>query len=129
VAVQPVFVIDDGESIEEVEHSVTVIPAAEWPTYSNINERGAKRHVNEHDAKRRGPHPSSSQMARGSRRAASRASRPRHLARPSLSRSTSKQASASPLLSSSRGRKVKGECLATTKKKRKEPGCERTVTQ
>jgi hypothetical protein len=34
VAVQPVFVIDDGESIEEVEHPVTVIPAAEWPTYS-----------------------------------------------------------------------------------------------
>jgi hypothetical protein len=34
VAVQPVFVIDDGENIEEIEHPVTVIPAAEWPTYS-----------------------------------------------------------------------------------------------
>jgi len=27
------------------------------------------------------------------------------------------------------GRKVRGECLATTKQNRKEPGCERTVTQ
>jgi hypothetical protein len=34
VAVQPFFVLDDGESIEEIEHPATVIPASEWPTYS-----------------------------------------------------------------------------------------------
>ena len=34
VLVQPVFVIDDGENIEEVEHPVVVIPAQEWPMYS-----------------------------------------------------------------------------------------------
>jgi hypothetical protein len=35
VAVQPHFVIDDGETITEIEHPVTMIPAAEWPTYSS----------------------------------------------------------------------------------------------
>lgn len=35
VAVQPFFVLDDGESITEVEHQATVIPASEWPTYSS----------------------------------------------------------------------------------------------
>lgn len=35
VAVQPVFVLDDGETITEVEHPVTVIPANEWSTYSS----------------------------------------------------------------------------------------------
>lgn len=35
VIVQPVFVIDDGEHITEVEHPPTVIPAAEWPAYSS----------------------------------------------------------------------------------------------
>jgi hypothetical protein len=34
VLVQPVFVLDDGETITEVEHGVIAIPAAEWPTYS-----------------------------------------------------------------------------------------------
>ena len=34
VMVQPVFVLDDGEMISEVEHQPTVIPASEWPTYS-----------------------------------------------------------------------------------------------
>ncbi len=34
VVVQPVFVLDDGETITEVEHPAVVIPAAEWPTYS-----------------------------------------------------------------------------------------------
>jgi hypothetical protein len=35
VAVQPHFVLDDGENITELEHPVTVIPASEWPTYSS----------------------------------------------------------------------------------------------
>lgn len=35
VVVQPFFVVDDGESITEVEHQPTVIPASEWPTYSS----------------------------------------------------------------------------------------------
>jgi hypothetical protein len=34
VAVQPFFVLDDGESITEIEHPAVVIPASEWPTYS-----------------------------------------------------------------------------------------------
>jgi hypothetical protein len=35
VLVQPVLVLDDGETIEEVEHPAIVIPADEWPTYSS----------------------------------------------------------------------------------------------
>jgi hypothetical protein len=35
VLVQPVVVIDDGETIEEFDHPVMAIPAAEWPTYSS----------------------------------------------------------------------------------------------
>jgi hypothetical protein len=35
VAVQPFFVLDNGETIAEVEHPVVEIPASEWPTYSN----------------------------------------------------------------------------------------------
>jgi hypothetical protein len=35
VVVQPVFVIDHGDHLEEVEHPATVIPAEEWPTYSS----------------------------------------------------------------------------------------------
>jgi mannosyltransferase OCH1-like enzyme len=35
VVVQPFFVLDDCETITEIEHSATVIPAAEWPTYSS----------------------------------------------------------------------------------------------
>jgi hypothetical protein len=34
VLVQPVFVIDHGDHIEEIDHPQTVIPAHEWPTYS-----------------------------------------------------------------------------------------------
>jgi hypothetical protein len=34
VAVQPYFVLDDGENITEIEHPAVVIPASEWPTYS-----------------------------------------------------------------------------------------------
>jgi hypothetical protein len=34
VLVQPVFLLDDGETMTEIEHPVTAIPAAEWPTYS-----------------------------------------------------------------------------------------------
>jgi len=34
VLVQPVFVLDDGESVAEIEHGTITIPAAEWPTYS-----------------------------------------------------------------------------------------------
>ena len=33
--VQPVFVLDDGVNITEVEQPPVAIPAAEWPTYSN----------------------------------------------------------------------------------------------
>ena len=35
VIVQPVFILDDGDNIIELEHSATVIPASEWPTYSS----------------------------------------------------------------------------------------------
>jgi len=35
VAVQPFFVIDDGESIVETEHPAIMIPGDEWPTYSS----------------------------------------------------------------------------------------------
>lgn len=35
VIVQPVFVLDDGDSIEEIAHPAVVIPASEWPTYSS----------------------------------------------------------------------------------------------
>lgn len=35
VLVQPVFVLDDGENVTEIEHQAVAIPAAEWPTYSN----------------------------------------------------------------------------------------------
>jgi hypothetical protein len=35
VAVQPFFVLDDGETITELDHPVAVIPANEWPTYSS----------------------------------------------------------------------------------------------
>lgn len=35
VLVQPVFVLDDGESITEVPVEEHVIPASEWPTYSS----------------------------------------------------------------------------------------------
>jgi hypothetical protein len=34
VLVQPVFVLDDGETITEVEQPTVTIPACEWPTYS-----------------------------------------------------------------------------------------------
>lgn len=34
VIVQPVFVLDDGTTIEEIEHPAIAIPASEWPTYS-----------------------------------------------------------------------------------------------
>lgn len=36
VIVQPVFVLDDGEDIVEINHQPTVIPASEWPTYSSV---------------------------------------------------------------------------------------------
>jgi hypothetical protein len=35
VLVQPVFVVDHGDSIEEIEHPVIAVPSAEWPTYSS----------------------------------------------------------------------------------------------
>ena len=35
VAVQPFFILDDGESIVEIDHPTTIIPASEWPDYSN----------------------------------------------------------------------------------------------
>lgn len=35
VAVQPVFVLDDGENITRLDTPAVVIPASEWPTYSS----------------------------------------------------------------------------------------------
>lgn len=35
VIVKPVFVIDDGATITEIDHQSVAIPAAEWPTYSS----------------------------------------------------------------------------------------------
>lgn len=35
VAVQPFFALDDGETITEIDHPATMIPASEWPTYSS----------------------------------------------------------------------------------------------
>lgn len=34
VHVQPVFILDDGDNLTDVEHPPITIPAAEWPTYS-----------------------------------------------------------------------------------------------
>lgn len=34
VIVQPVFVLDDGEHVTEIEHPQMAVPAAEWPSYS-----------------------------------------------------------------------------------------------
>lgn len=35
VIVQPVVVIDDGESLTEVDHPAIAIPAEDWHTYSS----------------------------------------------------------------------------------------------
>ncbi len=35
VLVQPVFVVDHGTHVTELEHPAVVIPALEWPTYSS----------------------------------------------------------------------------------------------
>lgn len=35
VQVQPVFLLDDGETLTPVDHPSVMIPAAEWPTYSS----------------------------------------------------------------------------------------------
>jgi hypothetical protein len=35
VIVQPVFILDHGTHVAEVEHPPVVIPAEEWPTYSS----------------------------------------------------------------------------------------------
>lgn len=34
VLVQPVVMIDDGETLEEFEHAPIVVSAADWPAYS-----------------------------------------------------------------------------------------------
>jgi len=34
VIVQPVFILDHGTHVSELEHPPVVIPAEEWPTYS-----------------------------------------------------------------------------------------------
>lgn len=34
VLVQPVFVLDDGDTVSEVDHPAIAIAAADWPTYS-----------------------------------------------------------------------------------------------
>lgn len=56
VIVQPVFVLDDGENVTELDHAPVAIPAVDWPTYSSerfprevaewqarLNEPAAKR--------------------------------------------------------------------------------------
>ncbi|MGP0048791.1 MAG: hypothetical protein ACLPZR_08095 [Solirubrobacteraceae bacterium] len=35
VIVQPVFVLDHGTHIEEIEHPAVAIPSQDWPTYSS----------------------------------------------------------------------------------------------
>jgi len=35
VFVQPVFVLDHGDHLSEVDHPMVAIPADEWPTYSS----------------------------------------------------------------------------------------------
>lgn len=35
VLVQPVFVLDHGDTVEEIEHPVVAVPAAEWATYGS----------------------------------------------------------------------------------------------
>jgi hypothetical protein len=35
VLVQPIFVIDDGETLVERAADTVVVPAAEWPTYAS----------------------------------------------------------------------------------------------
>lgn len=35
VHLQPVFVLDDGKNVTEVEHPPITIPASEWDTYSS----------------------------------------------------------------------------------------------
>lgn len=35
VLVQPVFILDHGDRIEELDHPAVTIPAAEWPSYSS----------------------------------------------------------------------------------------------
>jgi hypothetical protein len=34
VVVQPVFSLDDGETLKDIDHDRIVIPAEDWPTYS-----------------------------------------------------------------------------------------------
>jgi len=34
VLVQPVFMLDDGETLKPIGHPAVTIPADEWPTYS-----------------------------------------------------------------------------------------------
>ena len=35
VIVQPIFVLDDGENVSEIDHPAVAIPAADWPSYSS----------------------------------------------------------------------------------------------
>jgi len=35
VLVQPVFVLDHGDHLSEIDHPTTAIPADEWPSYSS----------------------------------------------------------------------------------------------
>lgn len=34
VLVQPVFMLDHGDRLEEVEHAAVTLPAEDWPEYS-----------------------------------------------------------------------------------------------
>lgn len=34
VFVQPVLMLDDGDSLTEIAHPTLVVPAADWPAYS-----------------------------------------------------------------------------------------------
>lgn len=57
VIVQPVFVIDHGTYVAELEHPAVVIPAPDWPTYSS--ERFPREVAEFEKAIARGEFPSS----------------------------------------------------------------------
>lgn len=54
VIVQPLFVLDDGESITEVEHGAVAIPAKEWPTYYDRFAREVEEWQKRLDSERNG---------------------------------------------------------------------------
>lgn len=47
VVVQPVFVVDDGENLHEVEVQPIKLTAQQWPSFSKLGIEEAKRLVEE----------------------------------------------------------------------------------